>query len=119
MAPQIGRRKVLDPAGELDNYQRAQRRTRIIGRLIVGFFALIVLAGGIAGVAYQKIFSKVDYGKPLSTVLPEKDRPAKLVPTANPAGNGGGGTAKNILILGVDNRLGENSQFQVNESSLV
>jgi len=113
MAPQIGRRKVLDPAGELDNYQRAQRRTRIIGRLIVGFFSLIVLAGGIAGVVYQKIFSKVDYGKPLSTVLPEKDRPAKLVPTANPAGNGGGGTAKNILILGVDNRLGENSQFQV------
>jgi LCP family protein required for cell wall assembly len=117
MAPQKGRRKVLDPAGEQDTYERAQRRTRIIGRLIVGFFALIVLAGGIGGVAYQKIFSKIDYGKPLASVLPEKDRPAKAVPTANPAANGGGGggggTAKNILILGVDSRLGENSQFQV------
>src|SRR5450755_176271 len=113
MAPQIGRRKALDPAGELDNYERAQRRTRIIGRLIVGFFALIVLAGGIGGVAYQKIFSKVHFYKPLATVLPAKDRPAVVVPPVNPAANGGGGTAKNILILGVDNRLGENSQFQV------
>jgi len=114
MAPQIGRRKVLDPAGEQDNYDRAQRRTRIIARLIVGFFALIVLASGIGGVAYQTIFSKINYGKPLATVLPEKDRPAKAVPTANAAtGGGGGGTAKNILILGVDSRLGENSTFQV------
>ena len=115
MAPRLGRPKVLDPAGEQAAYEHAQRRTRIIGRLIVGFFALIVLAGGIGGVAYQEIFSKVDYGKPLATVLPAANRPAPAVAKPNPTTGAAApaGTAKNILILGVDSRLGENSQFQV------
>src|SRR5450755_1367932 len=114
MAPPTGRPKMLDPAGEQATYEHAQRRARIIGRLIVGFFAVIVLAGGIGGVAYEKIFSKVDFGKPLSQVLPASARPAPAAPKPNTAaGGGGGGTAKNILILGVDSRLGENSTFQV------
>ena len=115
MAPRLGRPKVLDPAGEQAAYEHAQRRLRIIGRLIVGFFALIVLAGAIGGVAYQKIFSKVDHGKPLSVVLPAKDRPAPAAAKPNPTTGAvtTSGTAKNILILGVDSRLGENSQFQV------
>jgi LCP family protein required for cell wall assembly len=116
MAPRLGRPKVLDPAGEQVAYEHAQRRMRIIGRLIVGFFALIVLAGGIGGVAYQKIFSKVDYGKPLAAVLPPANRPAPAVAKPNPTTGAVApveGTAKNILILGVDSRLGENSQFQV------
>ncbi|HEY5049448.1 MAG TPA: LCP family protein [Acidothermaceae bacterium] len=115
MAPRLGRPKVLDPAGEQTAYEHAQRRLRIIGRLIVGFFALIVLAGGIGGVAYQKIFSKVDYGKPLALVLPAAERPAKAVPKPNATTGAAttSGTAKNILILGVDSRLGENAQFQV------
>jgi LCP family protein required for cell wall assembly len=115
MAPRLGRPKVLDPAGEQAAYEHGQRRLRIIGRLIVGFFALIVLAGGIGGVAYQKIFSKVDYGKPLALVLPAQNRPAPAVAKPNPSTGvaAPAGTAKNILILGVDSRLGENSQFQV------
>jgi LCP family protein required for cell wall assembly len=115
MAPRLGRPKVLDPAGEQAAYEHAQRRTRIIGRLIVGFFALIVLAGGIGGVAYQEIFSKVDYGKPLASVLPSANRPAQAAAKPNPTTGAvaPAGTAKNILILGVDSRLGENSQFQV------
>jgi LCP family protein required for cell wall assembly len=116
MAPRLGRPKVLDPAGEQVAYEHAQRRTRIIGRLIVGFFALVVLAGGIGGVAYQEIFSKVDYGKSLTDVLPPATRPAIAAPKPNPTTGAVAaptGTAKNILILGVDSRLGENSQFQV------
>jgi LCP family protein required for cell wall assembly len=108
------RPSVLDPAGEQSAYERAQRRTRIIGRLVVGFFALVVMAGGIGGVLYKKIFSKVHHTKPLSAVLGETDRPPKAVPNTNPAnGSTGGSAAQNILILGVDSRLGENSQFQV------
>ena len=115
MAPRLGRPKVLDPAGEQAAYEHAQRRTRIIGRLVVGFFALIVLAGGIGGVAYQEIFSKVDYGKPLASVLPRASRPAPAAAKPNPTTGAAAptGSAKNILILGVDSRLGENSQFQV------
>jgi LCP family protein required for cell wall assembly len=115
MAPPLGRRKVLDPAGEQAAYDHAQRRARIIGRIIVGFFAVLVIIGGSIGVAYDKIFSKVDFGKPLNQVLPASARPAPAIPKATSAagGGGGGGTAKNILILGVDSRLGENSQFQV------
>ncbi len=65
--------------------------------------------------AYQKIFSKVDYGKPLNDVLPAKDRPAAAAAKPNPTTGAvtTSGTAKNILILGVDSRLGENAQFQV------
>jgi LCP family protein required for cell wall assembly len=118
MAPPTGRPKVLDPAGEQSAYEHGQRRARIIGRLIVGFFAVVVLVGGIVGVAFKEIFGKVHFQKPLSHVLVASARPQ---PAAKPntatgggaAGGGGGGTAKNILILGVDSRLGENSTFQV------
>jgi LCP family protein required for cell wall assembly len=114
MAPPRGRPKVLDPAGEQAAYEHAQRRARIIGRIIVGFFAVLVIVGGSIGVAYDKIFSKVDFGKPLNQVLPASARPAPATPKATSAAGGGStGTAKNILILGVDSRLGENSQFQV------
>src|ERR1700722_13482876 len=97
MAPPSGRPKVLDPAGEQARYEHAQRRARIIGRVIVGFFAVLVIIGGSIGVAYDKIFSKVDFGKPLNQVLPASARPAEATPKAtSAAGGGGGGTAKNI-----------------------
>ena len=48
-------------------------------------------------------------------MLPPANRPAAAVPKPNPTTGvvAPAGTAKNILILGVDSRLGENSQFQV------
>jgi len=94
MAPPTGRPKVLDPAGEQSAYEHAQRRARIIGRIIVGFFAVVVLAGGIVGVAYEKIFSKVDFGKPLNQVLPASARPAPAAAKPNTAAGGGGGARK-------------------------
>jgi LCP family protein required for cell wall assembly len=106
------RGKLLDPAGEEAVYEHAQRRARIIGRIIVAFCAVIVLAGAGVGAAYNKIINKVNFQPSLSTVLPEASRPPKV--TTNVAGNpASSGTAQNILILGVDNRLGENATYQV------
>jgi LCP family protein required for cell wall assembly len=112
MASSIGRPRLLDPAGQAASYDHAQRRSRIIGRIVVGFFAVVVLLAGIGGVVYNKILGGVHFTKSLSSVLDDKTRPAKVA--ANPGTTGGAtGTAKNILILGVDSRLGENSQYQV------
>ncbi len=76
-----------------------------------------VLVGGIIGVAFKKIFSKVHFQKPLSQVLAgQRTTPTGAAKPNTATGGGaagGGGTAKNILILGVDSRLGENSAFQV------
>ncbi len=124
MAFPTGRRKLLDPAGEQAGYEHAQRRTRIIGRIVVSLLALIVMAAGIGGIIYKNIIGKVHVTMPIDKVLANNTRPTK--PAVNPttvaggAGGGtggGGGTGENILILGVDSRLGENSSLQVTDGS--
>jgi len=109
MSPQFGRHRILDPRGEQASYDRSQRRGRIIGRIVVGFFAVVVLvaAGGVLTV--KNILDKVHHTSSLDTYIPPSERPVK----ETPAPAKGGATPQNILILGVDSRLGENSQFQV------
>ena len=119
MAFPTSRRKLLDPAGEQASYEHAQRRTRVIGRIVVSVMALVVMAAGTGGIVYKNIIDKVHETKPLDKVLANDTRPTK--PAANAttaaggaaAAGGGGSTGENILILGVDSRLGENSNFQV------
>ncbi|MBX6372358.1 MAG: LCP family protein [Acidothermus sp.] len=98
-------RNLFDPLGEEAAYQRSMRRRRIVGRVVVGFCALIVLAGAVAAVGVDKVLSKVKHGPSLDKVI-GSDRPSK------PAPEPGGGSPENILVLGVDSRLGENSSFQ-------
>ncbi|MDQ1486986.1 MAG: hypothetical protein QOJ62_2679 [Actinomycetota bacterium] len=111
MVSPIGRRrKLLDPRGESASYEHAQRRGRVIGRVVVAFFAVIVVAAAGVAIGYQNILHKVHFTRSLNTVLNEQNRPAKAAPNATA---GTSGTAKNILIMGVDSRLGENSNYQV------
>jgi len=119
MSPQFGRRKLLDPLGEQATYERAQRRARIIGRIVVGFCALVVLAGSGGILIVHNILDKVHHGPPISEFLNDKDRPAKPTTVTDDGGNGSdAGTPENILILGTDSREGENSQFQVTSGPL-
>ncbi len=106
----FGRHRLLDPRGELASYEHSQRRARIIGRVVVGFLAAVVLvaAGGV--LAVKNILDKVHHTASIDTYIPASERPTKQA--VDPA-NGNKGTPQNILILGVDSRLGENSQFQV------
>ena len=111
-----GRRKLLDPAGEQASYEHAQRRTRVIGRIVVSLLALVVMAAGAGGIVYKHIIDKVTVTAPLDKVLANDTRPTRPAANATAAAGGGGGsgsTGENILILGVDSRLGENSNFQV------
>src|SRR5450755_2091135 len=110
-----GRRKLLDPAGEQASYEHAQRRTRVIGRIVVSMLALVVMAAGAGGIVYKHIIDKVTVTAPIDKVLAPDSRPTKPASNATAAAGGGGGgsTGENILILGVDSRLGENSNFQV------
>ena len=55
-----GRRKLLDPAGEQASYEHAQRRTRVIGRIVVSLLALVVMAAGAGGIVYKNIIDKVN-----------------------------------------------------------
>lgn len=107
MSPQFGRRRLLDPRGQVASYEHAQRRARIVARIVVGFFAIVV---GLAatGIAMGKnILDKRHHGPAISKYLPASERPTPQTDTG-----GGSGKAQNILILGVDSRLGENSSFQ-------
>jgi LCP family protein required for cell wall assembly len=108
----FGRHRLLDPRGELASYEHSQRRARIIGRIVVGFLAAVVLVAAVGVLTVKNILDKVHHTASIGSVVAPSERPSK--PTAN-AGNGSGnkGTPQNILILGVDSRLGENSQFQV------
>ena len=106
MSPQLRRRRLLDPRGEMASYDRSQRRARIIGRIVVGFLALVVLAAASGVLMVKNILDKVNHQPALSTLIDESERPS-----AQPKAAGGGGTAQNILILGVDSRTGENSMF--------
>lgn len=111
-----GRRKLLDPAGEQASYEHAQRRTRVIGRIVVSLLALVVMAAGAGGIVYKNIIDRVKVTAPIDKVLANDTRPTKPAANATAAAGGGGGsgsTGENILILGVDSRLGENSNFQV------
>jgi LCP family protein required for cell wall assembly len=108
MSPQFGRRRLLDPRGEIANYDHAQRRSRIIGRILVGFFAVVVLASAIGITTVKNILDKVHHEPKLSSLI--DNRPPKESP--GPGSAGQGGTTQNILILGVDSRLGENSSYQ-------
>jgi len=113
MSPQFGgRRSLLDPAGERATYDHDQRRMRIIGRIVVGFLALVVLVTAGVTLKIKTILDEVQH-KPLASVIPAGSRPVK--PSSAPGQNGGSnaGTAQNILILGVDSRLGENATYQV------
>src|SRR5207253_5598830 len=105
---------------EQATYEHAQRRTRVISRIVVSVLALVVMAAGTGGIVYKNIIDKVHETKALDKVLPNGTRPTKPAAanaTAAAGGGGGGGgggsTGENILILGVDSRLGENSSFQV------
>ncbi|MGH8888980.1 MAG: hypothetical protein ACRDV3_04370, partial [Acidothermaceae bacterium] len=99
MSPQFGRRRLLDPLGEQAVYDRSRRRARIIGRIIVGFCAVIVMVGAGGVLIVQHILGNVKHGPALKTLIDPKTRPVKE--TAPPNAKGGG-TAQNILILGVD-----------------
>ncbi|ABK52185.1 cell envelope-related transcriptional attenuator [Acidothermus cellulolyticus 11B] len=99
-------RSLLDPLGEEAAYQRSMRRRRIAGRVLVGFLALVVLAGAVAAAGIHNILSKVRHQPSLDTVIGATARPSKAPPPAS------GGSPENILVLGVDSRLGENSSFQ-------
>lgn len=111
MSSPLGRRRrLLDPLGEQASYDRSKRRGRIIGRIVVGFFALVVLGVATAAVGVENVLHKVHHGASLDTLIDSNKRPAKPSPAS---GGNGGGTPENILILGVDSRLGENSQYQV------
>ena len=113
MSPQLRRRRLLDPRGELASYDRSQRRARIIGRIVVAFLALVVLAAATGVLMVKNILDKVHHQPALSTLINENERPSAQ---PQPAG-GGGGTAQNILILGVDSRTGENSIFMEKDKS--
>ena len=114
MSPQFGRRRLLDPLGEQAVYDRSRRRARIIGRVIVAFCAVIVMAGAGGVLIVQHILGNVKHGPALAKLIDPKTRPVKESAAPNNGGGGGSsGTAQNILILGVDSRLGENSTFQV------
>src|SRR5438552_3369276 len=109
MAFPTSRRKLLDPAGEQASYEHAQRRTRVISRIVVSVLALVVMAAGTGGIVYKNIIDKVHETKALDKVLPNGARPTKPAAanaTAAAGGGGGGGgsgsTGENILILGVD-----------------
>lgn len=111
----FGRHRLLDPRGELASYEHAQRRTRIIGRIVVGFLAVVVLVAAVGVLTVKNILDKVHHTASIDTYVPASERPAK--PTTDPA-SGKKGTPENILILGVDSRLGENSQYQVTTGPL-
>lgn len=113
MSPQFGRRRLLDPLGEQAVYDRSRRRSRIIGRVIVGLCAVIVMAGAGGVLIVQHILGNVNHQPALAKLIDPKTRPAKEAPAANPTGGSSSGTAENILILGVDSRTGENSAYQV------
>jgi LCP family protein required for cell wall assembly len=117
MSPQFGRRRLLDPAGDQATYDRAQRRTRIIGRIIVGFMAVVVMAGAGGVLVVKQMLDKVHHQPSLNTLIDPNSRPAKESPQPV-AGAAAGGTAENILILGVDSREGENSAYQVTSGQL-
>ena len=110
MRGQFGRHRLLDPRGEQASYEHAQRRARIIGRVVVGLLAAIVLVAAVGVLTVKSILDKVHHTASIDTYIPASERPAKETP--DPA-SGNKGTPQNILILGVDSRLGENSQFQV------
>ncbi len=112
MSPQFGRRRILDPRGEIASYEHSRRRARIIGRIVVGFLALVVLvaAGGILMV--KNILDQVHHGPSIAANLPASDRPTPPQNDGNGNSDKSGGTPKNILIMGIDSRLGENSSFQ-------
>lgn len=111
MSPQFGRRRLLDPVGEQATYDRSRRRARIIGRIIVAICAVIVLAGATGVLVVKHILDSVKRGPSLNSIIDPNTRPSK--PSAAPDDPKSKGPAENVLILGVDNRLGENSQFQV------
>ncbi len=106
------RRRLLDPAGVQETYDHERRRSRIIGRVLVGFFAFVVFGAATAVAAYQNVAHKVTT-QSFVDKLNSATRPKK--PTAKNSSTGG--TTKtapqNILVLGVDSRLGQNSQYQV------
>lgn len=106
----FGRHRLLDPRGEQASYEHAQRRARIIGRIVVGFLAAVVLVAAVGVLTVKSILDKVNHTASLDTYIPPSERPSRQTP--DPA-SGNKGTPQNILILGVDSRLGENSQFQV------
>jgi LCP family protein required for cell wall assembly len=108
----FGRNRLLDPRGEQASYDRSQRRSRIIGRIVVGFFAVVVLVASIGVLTVKNILDKVHRTPSLNTYIAPSERPAKETPQAG-NGDSNKGTPQNILILGVDSRLGENDQFQV------
>ena len=110
----FGRHRLLDPRGELASYEHAQRRARIIGRIVVGFLAAVVLVAAVGVLTVKNILDKVHHTASIDTYIPPSERPTKATPDT---ANGNKGTPQNILILGVDSRLGENSQFQVTPGS--
>ena len=60
MPSPLGRRhRLLDPAGEGEAYDHERRRSRIIGRVIVAFFAVIVLIAAGGEAAYQHVTHKI------------------------------------------------------------
>jgi LCP family protein required for cell wall assembly len=119
MSPQLRRRRLLDPRGELASYEHSRRRARIIGRIVVGFFAVVVLAGAVGVTMVKNILDKVNHQPPLSSLIDESERPAPAAQAAGGAGSdsGSSGPAENILILGVDSRTGENSVFMEKDKS--
>ena len=110
----FGRHRLLDPRGEVASYEHAQRRARIIGRIVVGFLAAVVLVAAVGVLTVKNILDKVHHTASIDTYIPPSERPAKATPDT---ADGNKGTPENILILGVDSRLGENSQFQVTPGS--
>jgi LCP family protein required for cell wall assembly len=110
----FGRHRLLDPRGEQASYEHSQRRARIIGRIVVGFLAAVVLVASIGVLTVKNILDKVHHTASLDHYIAPSERPAKETPDA---ANGKKGTPQNILILGVDSRLGENSEFQVTPGS--
>jgi LCP family protein required for cell wall assembly len=119
MRKPLGRRnQLLDPAGESETYLHERRRSRIIGRVIVGFFAVVVLVAAGGEAAYQHVTHKIlrqSVSDLITTPRPSKPSPGV---TQSPNATGGGtttvttGPPQNILVLGVDSRLGQNSQYQ-------
>jgi LCP family protein required for cell wall assembly len=118
MRKPIGRRhKLLDPAGEQETYERERRRSRIVGRIIVGFFAFIVLVAAGGEAAYQHVTHKIIKQSVTSEIVGQRPTKPGAKTTQSPDATGGTttvttGPPQNILVLGVDSRLGQNSQYQ-------
>jgi LCP family protein required for cell wall assembly len=119
MPSPIGRRrKLLDPAGEHETYEHERRHSRIIGRVIVGLCAVVVLIAAGGEAAYQHVTHKITKQAVAGDILGTRPAKPSQEVTQSPDATGGTttvttGPAQNILVLGVDSRLGQNSQYQV------